>query len=109
MKAHDLVKAGESAVAIFTRGGRCVLREDGTGYAANWVMNLKKKIKKVIIYKRDAIGTNHEVFIGSLIDVINSDQEGRRQINMADISFVGTTTLNWNEFTETKPGAVNPI
>jgi hypothetical protein len=31
MKARDLVNAGESAVAIFTRGGRFVLRDDGTG------------------------------------------------------------------------------
>jgi hypothetical protein len=44
MKARDLVQAGESAVAIFTRGGRFVLREDGTGYTGNWVINPKKKI-----------------------------------------------------------------
>jgi hypothetical protein len=64
------------------------------------VINPRKKIDKVIIYKRDPIGNNHEVFIGSLIEVINSDQEGRRQINMANISLIGTTTLNWNEFTD---------
>lgn len=109
MKARDLVKAGESAVAIFTRGGRFVLREDGTGYTGNWVISPRKKIDKVIIYKRDPNRNNHEVFIGTLVEIINSDQVGRQQINMAEIRPAGTTTLNWNEFTETKPGAVNPI
>src|SRR5262249_358720 len=71
--------------------------------------NPRKRIDKVIIYKRDAVGKNHEIFVGTLVNIINSAEEGRHQINMADISFVGTTNLNWNEFTETRPGAVNPI
>src|SRR5260370_765802 len=101
MKARELVKAGESAVAIFTRGGRFVLLQDGTGYTGNWKINPRKKIDKVIIYKRDPNGNNHEVFVGTLVEIVNSEEEGRRQINMADIRPAGTTTHNWNEFTET--------
>jgi hypothetical protein len=31
MKAREIVRAGESALVIFTRGGRFVLHSDGTG------------------------------------------------------------------------------
>jgi hypothetical protein len=109
MKARDLIEAGESAVAIFTRGKQFVLRQDGTGYTGNWVIKPKKKVDKVIIYKRDSSGNNHEVFVGTLVEIIDSEEEGRRQVNMSDIRPAGTTDDNWNEFTETKPGAVNPI
>jgi len=109
MKARDLVKRGESAVAIFTRGGHFEHDPDGSGYTGNWVINPQKKLDKVVIYKRDAAGTRHEVYVGTPVEIIDSEQEGRRQIKMVDIRLAGTTTHNWNEFTETKHGSINPI
>lgn len=109
MKARDLVRPRESAVAIFTRGKQFHCRQDGAGYTGNWVINPKKKIDKVIIYKRDPNGNKHEIFVGTLVEIIDSEQAGRRQLSMANIRLAGTTTLNWNEFTETKHGAVNPV
>ncbi len=109
MKVRDLVKPGETAVAIFTRGGRFVVQSDGRGYTGNWVINPGKRLNKVIIYKRDQNGTQNEIYVGTPIEIIEPEESGRRKIEMADIKFAGTTTLNWNEFTETRPGAVNPI
>ena len=109
MKAHETLRSGESAVAIFTRGGRFVLHQDGTAETGNWVISRTRRIDKVIIYKQDQIGTQHEVYLGVPVTIVPSEQEGRRIIRLADIKFVGTTSSNWNEFTETSAGAVNPI
>jgi hypothetical protein len=109
LKVRDALKPGESAVAIFTRGGRFVLREDGTGYTGNWMIRGDRKLDKVVIYKRGAKGKEHEVYVGAPVKIIESEEPGRRQIHMEDIRFIGTTSLNWNEFTETKLGAANPV
>jgi hypothetical protein len=109
LKVRDALKPGESAVAIFTRGGHFVLREDGTGFTGNWMIRGDQKLDKVVIYKRGTKGNDHEVYAGVPIKIVESDEAGRRRIHMEDIRFIGTTTLNWNEFTETKRGAANPI
>jgi|GEM_PF-758128 len=109
MKARDLITTGETAVAIFTRGGHFIIQTDGRGQTGNWVMNPRMRLDRVIVYKRDPNDTKHEVYIGTVIDIVESEQPGRWKIEMANIEFAGTTTLNWNEFTETKQGAVNPI
>jgi hypothetical protein len=41
--------------------------------------------------------------------VIDSKEEGRREVKMANLKSLRTTDYNWNEFTETKRGAVNPV
>ncbi len=43
------------------------------------------------------------------LDIIPSEQEGRRVITMSDVRLVGTTGDAWNTFVGTKPGAINPI
>ena len=109
LKVRDVLKPGESAVAIFTRGGRFERREDGTGFTGNWMIRGDRKVDKVVIYKRDTKGNEHEVYVGVPVNIVESDEAGRRRIDMEDIRFIGTTNLNWNEFTETKRGAANPI
>lgn len=109
MKALDVIKRDERAVAIFTRGGRFVHKPDGSGSTGNWVISASPKVDKVIIYKQDLTRGQHEIWVGSLVDVIDSEEEGRREVKMANLKSVGTTDHNWNEFTETKRGAVNPV
>lgn len=109
MRARDTIRSGESAVAVFTRGGRFVLHQDGTAVTGNWVISRNRRIDKVIIYKQDQIGNQHEVYVGVPVEIVPSEQQGRRIIKLADVQFVGTTSHNWNEFTDTKAGAVNPI
>lgn len=109
MKAQDMIKPGETAVAIFTRGGRFVYKPDGIGSTGNWVISKSKKVSKVILYKQGAKGKDHEIYVAKPVAVIDSDEEGRREVKMVDIQFIGSTSSNWNEFTETKRGAANPI
>lgn len=109
MKAQDVIKHGETAVAIFTRGGRFSLKQDGSGSTGNWVISQNRKTDKVIVYKQDSKRGQNEIYVGVPVEIIDSEEKGRREVRMADIQLVGTTSNNWNEFTETKPGAVNPI
>jgi hypothetical protein len=109
MKARDVIEPGETAVAIFTSGRRFKLNQDGSGSTGNWVISQRRKTDKVIIYKQDAERGQHEIYVGLLIEIIDSDEQGRREVRMANLELVGTTTNNWNEFTETQVGAVNPI
>ncbi len=109
MNAREVIKAGESAVALFTRGAHFVLHQDGSGYTGNWVIDSNRRVDKIIIYQRDTKDNQHKVYVGEPVEIIESGEKGRRQIKMADVRFVGTTTCNWNDFTETKHGAINPI
>jgi hypothetical protein len=109
MKARDVIKPGETAVVIFTRGGRFTLKQDGSGSTGNWVVSQNRKTDKVIIYKRDSRRGQSEIYVGVPVEIIDSDEEGRREARMASLELVGTTDSNWNEFTETKQGAVNPV
>ena len=109
MKARDVIKSGETAVAIFTRGGRFKLKQDGTASTGNWVISQNRRIDKVIIYKQDTGRGQHEIYTGVPVEIVDSDEAGRREVRMADVELIGTTSNNWNEFTETKAGSINPI
>ena len=108
MKTYEVIP-GETAVAIFTRGGRFKLKQDGSGSTGNWVISQRRKTDKVIIYKQDPEQGQHEIYVGLPVEIIDSDEEGRREVRMKNIELVGTTSNNWNEFTGTKAGAVNPV
>jgi hypothetical protein len=109
MKAYEVLKPGETAVAIFTRGERFKLKKDGSGSTGNWVISQRRKTDKVIIYKQDPERGQHEIYVGLPVEIIDSDEEGRREVRMRNVELVGTTSNNWNEFTETKAGAANPV
>jgi hypothetical protein len=109
MKARDLIKPGEVGVAVFTRGEHFVHKPDGSGFTGNWVINTHRKIDKVIIYKQDAKGKQHEIYVGDFVGITDSEDLGRHKIEMINIKPKDHTNLNWNEFTGTKPGAINPI
>jgi hypothetical protein len=79
------------------------------GSTGNWVLNPNRKVDRVIIYKRDTNGNQHEIYAGIPVEIVESEEAGRRQVKLADLKLLGTTSNNWNEFAETKHGAVNPI
>jgi hypothetical protein len=109
MKAYEILQPGETAVAIFTRGERFKLKQDGSGSTGNWVISQRRKTDKVIIYKQDTERRQHEIYVGLPVEIIDSDEEGRREVIMRNVKLVGTTSNNWNEFTETKAGNANPV
>jgi len=109
MTAFDAIKHEETAVAIFTRGGRFDHKPDGTGSTGNWVITANLNVDKIIIYKQDTIYGQHEVWTGRPLAVIDSEEQGRRVVKMRNVEQIGTTNKNWHEFTGTKKGAINPV
>jgi len=109
MKAQDAIKPGETAVAIFTRGDRFKMRDDGSASTGNWVLSQRRRVDKVIIYRQNSTTREHEIFVGTPVEIVPSAEPGRRVINLTDVRFVGSTPNDWNAFTDTKPGMINPI
>jgi len=75
----------------------------------NWKLNPKRRFDKVVIYKQDSRGNLHQIFIGVPVEIADSREEGRREIRLANVRLVGTTGCNWNEFTDTNSGSINPV
>lgn len=106
MKARDLVDQNESAIVIFTDGTHLHLNADGTGTTGYWVINPGRTVDKVIIYHRRQSSDANDVYIGNYSDVAASPEDGRYNINLIGLRFVGSTTANWHEFAES---GTNPI
>ena len=62
MNAWELIAPGERAVVVFTHGPHFVRREDGSGSAGNWKINLARRFDRVIIYHRLDSATANEVY-----------------------------------------------
>jgi hypothetical protein len=106
MMAKDLVRRGESAVAIFTDGTHFHSRADGTGTTGYWVISTRRKVDRVIIYhRRESIDAN-DVYLGSFERVVPSPHKGRNTIRFTGLRLLGSTELNWHKFASTGP---NPI
>jgi hypothetical protein len=99
-KAKDLVKFGEKAVVLFTRGPHLVINPDGTGSTGNWVINedTLNGIDKVIIYKRDEINGKNVVFLGDYQNCNPSDEPRRLILTFTNMQEAGLTHSNWIEF-----------
>ncbi|HZT76415.1 MAG TPA: hypothetical protein VFA27_07145 [Vicinamibacterales bacterium] len=109
IRAREVLTPGETAVALFTRGDHFALKADGTAVTGNWKLNPKRRFDKVVIYKQDSRGNLHQIFIGVPVEIADSREEGRREIRLANVRLVGTTGCNWNEFTDTNSGSINPV
>jgi hypothetical protein len=106
MKAKDLIRRGESAVAIFTDGTHYKPKSDGTGTTGYWVISARRKVDKVIIYLRGETSDDNVIFLGNYEHVVPSPDKGRNIVRFSGLQQVGTTTLNWHEFANT---GTNPI
>jgi hypothetical protein len=109
MNAIELIKSGETAMVIFTRGENFVLHDDGTGETGSWKVDPKRSVQKVILYNRDAVTGENKVYVAVPLALLETELEGRRVIQLGDVKPVGTTKNNWLKFKGTKQGAVNPV
>lgn len=110
MKANDIVKTNETAMMIFTDGRNLTMKEDGTGSSGVWRINRNAAPDKVIVYHRN--GNRNEIYLGDFVQLSPSNEirfPGRLVVEFVNLEFVGTTALNWNEFTDTKHGSVSPV
>ncbi|HLM60836.1 MAG TPA: hypothetical protein VK308_08535 [Pyrinomonadaceae bacterium] len=109
MIAKNIIEDDESAVVISTDGTNFKIFDGGFATIGNWVIDRDLSVDKAIIYKRDKVNNRIEVFLGKPLDVFPSKMFRRYVVRLFDFNYVGTTEYNWQEFTESKRGATNPI
>ncbi|GAB4188899.1 MAG: hypothetical protein Fur006_29660 [Coleofasciculaceae cyanobacterium] len=103
VKARDFIKPGESVIAIFTHGMHFELYDGNTGSTGQWKIDPNRPVDRVIIYHRhDEMNTNI-LYIANHAGVEPADREGRYNIQLTHVQYIGTTSTNWVEFAETGP------
>lgn len=99
----SLLKRGENAIVIFTYGKSFTIHDDRSGSTGNWVVNHRRKYRKVVIYQRtDSV---NKVFVARRGQLKKSREAGRFVIKLTDVRYYGSTYLNWPQFS----GSRNPI
>jgi len=63
MLARKLLRKGETAIAVFTTGTHFYINPDGTGTTGYWKIDSKRKVSRVIIYKREPETGDNEIYI----------------------------------------------
>lgn len=109
MIAKNIIEDDESAVVIFTDGQNLKTFAGGFATTGDFVIANNLSVDRAIIYKRIRAENRAEVYLGTPLDVYPSKRNKRYVIRLSDFCLVGTTDCSWNEFTESKRGATNPI
>lgn len=106
MKASDFIKPGESILVIFTHGIHLELSDANTGSTGEWEIDATRSVDRVLIYHRnDELKTN-TLYIANHAGVVPADRQGRHNIQLTHVQYIGVTSKNWIEFAE---GGQNPI
>ena len=106
MKARDFIKPGESVIVIFTHGMHFDFYDDKTGSTGQWKIDPNRRVDRVIIYDRNDEMNTNTLYIANYAGVEPADREGRYNIQLTHVQYIGTTSANWVEFAE---GGQNPI
>lgn len=112
MKAKEVLKGNETAIVIFTDGRGLKINDNGSGISGVWRINKNASPDRVIIYKRGADKNINEIYVGNFIQMLPSTEkeyEKRSVVEFDSMEYIGRTDTNWNEFTDTRRGAVSPI
>jgi hypothetical protein len=107
MKARDFIEAGENVIVIFTHGLHFKFGDDNTGSTGEWVIDPNRSVNRVIIYLRNDEKHTNTLYIANHAGVKPADREGRHNIQLTHVQYIGITSANWSEFAE--GGAGNPI
>ncbi|MFN2502070.1 MAG: hypothetical protein ABR530_08670 [Pyrinomonadaceae bacterium] len=112
MKAQDLLKKGETAMVIFTDGNNFEINEGGLGRTGHWRIRENAGADKVIIYFRNKVKKENEIFIAEFVRLHHSRDAGferRFAVEFKNARSLGTTDSNWIEFMGARRGAVSPV
>ena len=112
MNAQDILKKNETAVMIFTDGRGLNINKNGDGTSGVWKIGQNAKVDKVIIYFRNREKNTNEIYLGDFVQLLPSTEKDyldRKVVEFTNMNFAGLTDSNWNEFTNTRRGAVSPI
>lgn len=106
-KANSLLRSGETAIVIFTEGPHLHLDPGGTGWTGNWKISSRRRVDKVIIYRRDPKNPRgNDVYIGDHAGLTGPDGNGRYIVKMRGVVCMGRTPQNWYDFAD---AGTNPI
>ena len=94
MRARELLKDGERAVAIFTRGEHFSVDANGGGESGSWVIDPRRQVDKVIIYYRRGSSGANDIYIANHAGSIPSPMRGRYIIRLTSAHLVGSTSVN---------------
>lgn len=106
MKAKTLLKPGETALVVFTKGPRFEFRSNGSGETGNWKIDPRRSFSKVIIYRRRPEQRGNEIYIADYVGMSLSDERGRYRVHFVNGRLVNETKSNWIDFAE---GSSNPV
>ena len=102
MKARDFIKPSENVIVIFTHGIDFILnKDDNTGSTGEWDIDPNRSVDRVIIYLRNDERHTNTLYIANHAGVKPADREGRHNIQLTHVQYIGTTSAKWPEFAET--------
>jgi hypothetical protein len=101
VKARDLIKPDENVIVIFTRGLHFDPGDDNTGSTGEWDIDPNRSVDRVIIYHRNDGTHTNTLYIANHAGVKPADREGRHNIQLTHVQYIGTTSAKWPEFAET--------
>jgi hypothetical protein len=99
---RDLLRPGESALAVLTDGRRLRLSGDGTGTSGNWVIDPARQVDRFIVYYREGTaGETAKLYIADYAGAAPSPEAGRFVVSFEGAQQVGVTRWPWPEFADT--------
>jgi hypothetical protein len=106
----ELLKPGESALAVLTDGRHFNLNHDGSGSSGNWLINPQRQVERFIVYHRPgSAGDSANLYRADYVDATPSPESGRSVISFRKAEQVGVTRLSWPEFADTGASPVRYI
>lgn len=95
--ADQLLRPGEVGLFIFTEGASLTIGADGTGSTGDWVVDPRRRVDWIIIYKRGSDRTNNELWMARPGDY-ESARGDRYAIGLRHVQLIGATDANWSQF-----------
>ena len=99
--AYELLKSGEKALVVFTKGQHLIDHGNGTGSTGWWKIDKTRKFDRIIVYHRK--GEDHTVNAVSTGKPHGTPRRsnGRSMLDMVDLKVAGSTTSDWPDFADT--------
>jgi hypothetical protein len=110
--SQQLIKHGEFAITLFTHGDNFRRDASGNGETGNWVVDadwVDQTVDKVIIYLRERDSLINRIFVGKYQGIVKSPEQNRYIVRFSGLQEIGTTALNWLEFSKSGQNPVSYI
>ena len=100
--AQELLRPGETGLAVHTDGRHFTHEPDRSGITGNWVINPKRQIDCVVVVRWERRGRQRftEMFTARPEEFVRLEN-GRHEIKLIDVQLAGSTDRSWLEFAET--------